>query len=153
MTPVPITDFLSVMEQLIKLHNRLFGRLAQQFSLSHTEIQLILFLSSHPGRRIAQDIVRLRLLSKASVSRAVESLRKKGYLDCQTSETDRRSVQLTLSPKAQDVLQENRRLQQEMLSALLQDVPAEDYQTMMSVIERMNRNAARLLAVKPFNGV
>ena len=153
MTPVPITDFLSVMEQLIKLHNRLFDRLTQQFSLSHTEIQLILFLSSHPGRRIAQDIVRLRLLSKASVSRAVESLRKKGYLDCQTSETDRRSVQLTLSPKAQDVLQENRRLQQEMLSALLQDVPAEDYQTMMSVIERMNRNAARLLAVKPFNGV
>lgn len=83
----------------------------------------------------------------------MESLRKKGYLDCQTSETDRRSVQLTLSPKAQDVLQENRRLQKEMLSALLQDVPAEDYQTMMSVIERMNRNAARLLAVKPFNGV
>lgn len=69
MTPVPITDFLSVMEQFVRLANLFFDRMLQLHGLSSTEVKLLLFLSCHPDCGLARDVVRLRTLSKASVSR------------------------------------------------------------------------------------
>ena len=140
-----ISDFLSTMDQFSKMHGRLFDRIASTFSLSRTEVELILFLSAHPDQDLARDIAQLRMLPKSCVSRAVDSLSRKNYLDCVPDKTDRRSVHLALSPQAQEVVAACRQIQSEMLEALLEGISEEEYQLMLRLMQKMSCNAARFL--------
>lgn len=138
-------DFLTAMEQFVRLANLFFDRMLQLHGLSSTEVKLLLFLSCHPDCGLARDVVRLRTLSKASVSRAVESLRQKGYLACRPDESDRRSVHLALTPLAQEKVEAALRLQQEILDTLVQGVSAEEYRTTVRIMTQMYANGAKLL--------
>ena len=61
------------------------------WGLTRNEIDVILFLSNHPGLDTARDIVALRSLSKSHVCKSVDRLTRRGFLagaqDAQTGVT------------------------------------------------------------------
>ena len=140
-----VDDFLSVMDQFSKLHGRLMDQIAGTFSLSRTEVELILFLAAHPEQDLARDVAQLRMLPKSRVSRAVDSLHRKNYLDCVPDKADRRSVHLALSPQARAVAQASQRLHTQMLSSLLEGISRDEYQLVLRAMEKMSQNAGRFL--------
>mgnify|MGYP000271900833 CR=1 FL=1 len=74
-------DFLSGSRWMKKLYAVHISQVCSQYGLTQIETDILAFLSNHPGKDTAGDIVRLRMLQKGNVSQAVEALLGKGYLE------------------------------------------------------------------------
>lgn len=62
--------------------------------LTETESGILIFLFNNPDRNTASDVVDLRMIPKANVSKAVESLMQKGLLSRTPDASDRRRIHL-----------------------------------------------------------
>ena len=94
-----LRPLLYLSRKLKKLYERECARAAEPFGLSQGEADVLLFLSNNPGFDTAMDVV-----SKALVSKAVESLSARGYLTLHTDRRDRRYTHLVLTEAAAPAL-------------------------------------------------
>lgn len=69
-----MTDFLTSIRRIIKLHESLLKEVCEQYQFSLDEANVIGFLHNNPGKDTAGDIVGLRMMAKGNVSQATESL-------------------------------------------------------------------------------
>ena len=91
-------EMLDRMRCIVKLYDRLSARVCEKWKINRTEMDVLAFLNNHPEFDAARDIVEIRMLPKANVSLAVESLIQKGYLD-------RRMVHLSITREAAGIVQ------------------------------------------------
>ena len=98
------TEFLTNLRRIIKLHELMLKEICEEYHLMLIEATIISFLHNNPGKDTAADIVQLRMLSKGNVSRAVESLMQKSLLEKRADCQDRRKVHLSLTLKAQPII-------------------------------------------------
>ena len=73
-------EMLDRMRCIVKLYDRLSAKVCEKWKINRTEMDVLAFLNNHPDFDTARDIVEIRMLPKANVSLAVESLIQKGYL-------------------------------------------------------------------------
>ena len=97
------TDFLTGSRRIRKLYEARISRVCGRYGLTQIETDILAFLSNHPGKDTAGDIVRLRMLQKGNVSQAVETLIQKGFLTRTPDTRDRRLIHLSLTPEAEPV--------------------------------------------------
>ncbi len=98
-------EMLDRMRCIVKLYDRLSARVCEKWKINRTEMDVLAFLNNHPEFDAARDIVEIRMLPKANVSLAVESLIQKGYLDRRIDERDRRRVHLSITREAAGIVQ------------------------------------------------
>ncbi len=92
------TEILQNVQQVMQLFERSASSLAQKHGLLPVEMKVLIFLINNPGKDTATDIVELRMLPKANVSKAVEGLMQKKLLQRRPDTADRRRVHLVLTP-------------------------------------------------------
>ncbi|MCE5197062.1 MAG: MarR family transcriptional regulator [Negativicutes bacterium] len=76
----------------------------EKYGLTQIESNILMFLNNNPGKDTASDIVDLRRLPKANVSKAVESLIQKELLLRRQDTGDRRRIHLMLTDDAQKMI-------------------------------------------------
>lgn len=103
---VKTTDMLLMIRGLEKLYDQYIEKVRRDHQLSHMEIKIISFLYNNPGKDTAADIAELRMLPKGNISKAVESLIKKGLLYRIPDQKDRRKVHLGLRDSVKDMAAE-----------------------------------------------
>ena len=64
----------------LKLYEQMLKGVCIQYQLTGIEADVISFLQHNPGKDTAMDMVELRLLSKGSISKAVEGLIQKSSI-------------------------------------------------------------------------
>ena len=92
------TEILQNVQLVMQLFERSANSLAQKYGLLPMEMSVLMLLINNPGRDTASDIVELRMLPKANVSKAVEGLIQKKLLVRRPDAADRRRVHLLLTP-------------------------------------------------------
>ena len=92
------TEMLQNVQLVIQLLERSANRLALKHGLLPMEMKVLMFFINNPGKDTATDIVELRMLPKANVSKAVEGLIQKKLLLRRPDTADRRRVHLVLTP-------------------------------------------------------
>ncbi|WP_276853563.1 helix-turn-helix domain-containing protein [Clostridium phoceensis] len=73
-----------------RLYCRMLDELAQEWSLSRTEAEVMFLLSCDKTLDTARDICETQLLKKSAVSRAAEGLVRRGWLEALPDPRDRR---------------------------------------------------------------
>ena len=116
------------------------AQLLKQQGLSRIELDVMLFLYNNPGYNKAKDIVELRGIAKSYVSKAVELLVQKQLLIAQQDKTDRRQVQLSLTPQGQEIAQQARALQQQLVDQMLEGVSSQELASMRKLIHQLADN-------------
>lgn len=91
------TELLQNVQLVMQLFDHKVRNLAEKYGLLPMEMNVLMFLINNPGRDTASDIVALRMLPKANVSKAVEGLIQKELLFRQPDAADRRRVHLLLT--------------------------------------------------------
>jgi len=82
-----------------------YGRnICVKHGLSQTGLDILMFLYNNPDTDTAKDIVELRMLPKANVSKAVEALIHRGFLRRVQDAGDRRLIHLILTEEAQKIM-------------------------------------------------
>lgn len=113
---------------------------ARRFGLTIPEWRVIVILGRFPGLS-AVEVAERTLMDKVAVSRAVTRLIKKGRIDRQFADADRRRSILTLSEKGKSVLDEISPLALGIEDTLLEGLSEQEISTLNRIMDRLLEKA------------
>lgn len=111
--------------------------------LTQNEIELLLFLDR--GRyNTARDVSRMRGMPRSLVSKAVDQLVRRGYVETCQDQKDRRVVRLALLEPAHPVVERLVQARKEFYAQLCQGITQEEAAVFYTMVEKMVENLNRL---------
>jgi len=93
-------NFLYYVRLIKRLHEDTLAAAAKRLGLTLPEADVLCFLRENPEFDTARDVALYRGVSRAYVSKAVESLASKGYLAIRPDGEDRRFQRLAITERA-----------------------------------------------------
>ena len=134
------TELWTGLRSLIRLYDKMLKKVCTEHELSLVEADVISFLRNNPGKDTAVDIVELRGLSKGAVSKAVESLIRKSFLERIPDTEDRRRIHLKLKPEAEPVTEMIDKVKEEFLNTVLGGFTSEELEAHSRFFQRVFDN-------------
>lgn len=141
----PITEVLVAVQKSDRVLNRMMTETARNQGVTKPEMDVLLFLYNNPQYDKAADVSELRFLAKSYVSKAVDLLQKRGYLQVQNDEKDRRVMRLKLTPAADPLIAAGNETRERFLKILFEGVSQKELQTMQKIHQKMMENLERNL--------
>ena len=136
------TEFWMGIQRMVRLYEKMMREVCDGYRLSMVEVDIIAFLKNNPQKDTAADIVGLRMLSKAAVSKGADALIQKGMLEREADPTDRRKIHLKLTKEAFPVTREIQKTQEAFLGLLYEGFSEEEYEMYLRMRARMLRNVS-----------
>ncbi len=112
---------------------------AQSEGLSQNEIEVLLLLAKG-GYDTARDISRQRGMPRSLVSKSVDLLLKRGYLQASPDARDRRVARLRLLPPAQATVDRLVLAKEAFFSQLCRGITREEAEAFYSMVGKLTRN-------------
>lgn len=131
------TEFWTGMRSVIRLYEDMMKEVCKKYRLTSVEVDIIAFLKNHPHKDTAADIVELRMLSKAAVSKGVDALIQKSLLERNPDTKDRRKIHLKLTQEAKPVMLDIQKVQTNYGELLFNGFSREEYKEYIRLKERM----------------
>ena len=119
--------------------------LCQELGLPQTAFDILMFLANNPDYSTAGDIVNVRKIKANLVSVNVEKLAKDGYIERTNIEGDRRKIRLSLTEKAQPIVERGRQLQQSFFDMLFENTTDEMKKNFTETVGIIDRNLDEML--------
>ena len=92
--------------------------LCQKLHLPQTAFDILMFLANNPNYTTARDIVEVRHIKANLVSVNVDKLVQEGFLERRPVPGDRRKTELACTEKAQSIIEQGRRMQDDFIRRL-----------------------------------
>ena len=111
------------------------------FGLKSCHPSYLMHICANPG--ISQDrLAQLVFINKSNVARQVAFLEEEGYLRRESSQSDRRVVELYPTDKALELLPQVQQILTDWERCITEDVTEEEIQTVTRVLAKMKDKAA-----------
>jgi MarR family transcriptional regulator for hemolysin len=143
-------NYFDAMASAQKSYAKLLEPICQEWKLTRTELNVIVFLYNNPGYDRAADIVAHRGIAKSHVSLSVASLEEKGLLRRRYSELDRRTAHLELLEQGQRIAAQAREKQVQYFSALYRGVAPEELEIWKNITQKVWDNIKKLETAEEF---
>lgn len=137
-------SFLYYVRLIKKLYEQTLSRVADACGLSLPEADVLSFLCENLEFDTARDVALYREVSRAYVSKAVESLVSKGILCIQHDKTDRRYQHLKITEKAKPLTERLHNAQLSFYGTVINGLSDEEFSAMMAAIEKCAKNLAAI---------
>jgi DNA-binding MarR family transcriptional regulator len=109
---------------------------AEQLAMSQVKLLLLI---SRPGQRFkVTDVAEFLGVTNAAASRSIERLVQRGLVDRRMSNEDRRAVDLSLTPMAEELLQKFSEARNRELLRLLGDHPDEKLERVAVLLDELS---------------
>lgn len=125
---------------MLKKYHEMFESLIQQNNITQIEIDVLAFLANNPEYKHAQDIVKVRGISKAHVSIAIEKLSSKGLLVRKEDPINRRCNILVIQDKALPLVTQIQKLQKEYKEIVYKGFSNEEKELYDQFLYRIYKN-------------
>jgi len=135
-------------QQFKKLSEKKCEALMSKCNLRKIEIDILFFLSSYNRYNTAKDIVSLKCLSKAHVSKAIENLCHQELIETTMANDDRRCVYLTVTGKAKPILDEINLIQDEIYAIVYAGVSEDEKNLLLKLTKKITDNINAALSNK-----
>lgn len=122
-----------------------YAGIMQKYGLTTLDVRILLFLGEHDSSNTARDIVKKHYFAKSNVSKSIETLLERGYLQKEYDSRDRRRIHLQVRQSAVPVIQQARQCQQEMFRIIFREISEEEIQVIRQVSEKIAGNIADAL--------
>jgi len=145
--PLRLREFLPYRLSVLtnKVSRAFSARYSKRFGLTIPEWRVTAVLGQEPGLSADQVCARTEM-DKVTVSRAVSRLLRKGYLQREFSERDRRRSILRLSRAGRGIYTQIIPLAHEYEALLVEVLSEEEFGQFSRLVERLDRHAGGLLA-------
>lgn len=131
---------------LSHLYQKMFHELSKTYEITQMEIDILLFLANNPEFDTAVDLVKRRHLTKSHVSKSIDELVKKGYLQRFFKEGNHKVIHLQLTPACTPIIQEGRNVQLRYATIIGQNITKEEAKIAETVLMTLFENAQKELA-------
>lgn len=131
--------------QYKKLQEAYLSSVLEEYKLTMVDVRVLLFLYEHEQFDTARDIVEMHFLAKSYVSKAVENLIERGFLQKKHQEKDRRYAHLLVQEKALPVIEAVTREKGKMIKRLFTGITNEQQVVMREVAATINHNVIKMI--------
>ena len=138
-------DLIFISTKTMKAYEAFCQPVCKKFQLNQTSFDVLMFLANNPDYKTASDIVEVRKIKANLVSVNVEKLVRDGYLERKAVEGDRRKVELICTKKAEPVIENGKKLQQDFVEQILSGVDEEKRKKMAEILNQMEKNLDEML--------
>ncbi|MBP1920776.1 MarR family winged helix-turn-helix transcriptional regulator [Youngiibacter multivorans] len=128
-----------------KMYEKAFYPTTKELQLTQGEIDVLLFLFNNKPLDTAKDIAKYRSISKAMVSKSLDSLINKGYLSGETDSADKRSIHLSIEPAAVPAVEKLAQVQKSILKSIFHDITEDEYEVMKRIFSKIDSNISKKL--------
>ena len=138
--PMGMEENLTVVMMRVRRSVRTALREAvREEGLTQNEIEVLLFLER--GKfDTARDISQVRGMPRSLVSKAVDQLVKRGFVETCQDKQDRRVVRLRLLPSAKALVDKLVQTRRQFFAQLCQGITQEEAAAFYSMVEKMTKN-------------
>lgn len=123
-----------------KFQEAAYTEIIGHYDLTLLDIRVLLFLNDHGARNTAKDIVKMHYFTKSNVSKSIDTLLERGYLQKEYDDHDRRYIHLCIQPKAERLIRDAKQCQEEMFQTLFQGISQEEILVIRNVAQRITQN-------------
>ena len=127
-----------------KAYDNYTKKLRDEYKLSKTSFDIIMFLGNNPSLHSAKDVSRMKNIKPNVVSLHVDELVRDGYLNRELIQSDRRSYKLILLDKSKKLIEEGRKYQLDFYRSLVNGLTSEDLEHYHRCFKTMYDNATLL---------
>ena len=114
--------------------------LCDEFHLKQTGFDILMFLGNNPQYKHAKDIVEIRKIKANLVSINVEKLVHEGLLERKHIVGDRRKVELSITEKANAIVEKGRIVQKEFIEQLMDGIDENTLSCIRKGFQKMEKN-------------
>lgn len=127
-----------------KIQEMYYSVILEEYSLSLMDVRVLLFLSEHGGCDTARDIVRGHGIAKSYVSKSIEKLIERGFLERKHLQDDRRYVHLLIKKEALPVVEAMRVQRGKMVQRLFQGINDEQLELLKEIAKKISTNITEM---------
>lgn len=124
--------------KLRKLLDKKAEPIARKYGIRTIELEILLFLYHSPCADTAKDIVAGKAFSKSHISKSLDNLHLKGFVELVEDERDRRKKHIVLTPKAEEAAAELLTVHNACKQCILSDITEEEQVILASVIKKIH---------------
>ena len=129
-----------------RLYYELLGAICRKFEITKTELDILLFLAHYPAHDTATQIVQYRHLSKSNVSVSLRELQKRGWVQAEYRDNNRKTLHLSLCPTSKRVVEAGQEAQREFFSILFDGFSEKEKADLFRSLEKLADNVHTHLA-------
>lgn len=133
-------ELLLIGQQYKKFQEAYFNEVIEKYALNLADIRVLLFLYEHESFDTAKDIVEKHYFAKSYVSKSVEKLIEKGFLERRNFKGDRRYVHLLVKEEAYPVIELIQQQKQKMSEQLFDGISPEYLSILREIAEKICSN-------------
>lgn len=131
-------------QQYKKFQEAYYSAILEKYSLSLIDVRVLLFLSEPGGYDTARDIVKVHGIAKSYVSKSIDKLIEKGFLEGKHMQEDRRYVHLAIKEEAFPLIDAMRERRNKMLERLFRGVSDEQLELLGEIARKINANITEM---------
>lgn len=132
-------------QQYKKLYEKEVNVLLTRYNLKKIEIDILFCLATDGQCYTARDIATCRCLSKAHISKAVDSLTERGLIEVSQDAKDRRCLQLTVTKRAECIIEDVQTIKQRLTGLIYSGVTEEELVLLEKVAKKITYNIFQCL--------
>ena len=132
--------FMEQVDALITAYQKFTNPLCEKYNLKSRELDILLYLHYHPNDATATDIVKKQNLSKSHVSMSLRALEMRGLVLGEFKGNNRRTIYLSLTDKAKDIVNEGSTTIDLFVRAMLSGFNDEEIATFFNFLVKIRRN-------------
>ena len=131
--------------QLKKLIAKKVEPIIQECDLRPVELDILVFLHREKSIDTAKGIIQKKHLSKAHISKSIDNLRSKGFIQVNEDENDHRILHISLTEKSIEVVEKVIEIYTECKDIMQRGISPEELEIVKNVISKINQNINREL--------
>lgn len=133
-------ELLLIGQQYKKFQEAYFNEVIEKYTLNLADIRVLLFLHEHESFDTAKDIVERHYFAKSYVSKSVDKLIEKGFLERRNFKGDRRYIHLLVTEEAFPVIELVQQQKQKMSERLFEGISPEYLLILREIAEKIFNN-------------
>ena len=126
--------------QLKKLMAKKVEPIIHECGLRPVEVDILVFLHREKSIDTAKGIIQMKHLSKAHISKSIDNLRSRGYIQLNEDENDHRIWHISLTERSKEVIRQVTDIYAECREIMQRGISPEELEIVKKVISKMNQN-------------
>lgn len=126
--------------QLKKLMAKKVEPIIHECGLRPVEVDILVFLHREKSIDTAKGIIQMKHLSKAHISKSIDNLRSRGYIQLSEDENDHRIWHISLTERSKEVIRQVTDIYADCREIMQRGISPEELEIVKKVISKMNQN-------------
>ena len=130
---------ISFANKIVKAYTDRCRELCTELAIPQTAFDILMFLANHPEYKSARDVVEIR-----KITANLEKLVHEGLLERKHIVGDRRKVELSITEKANAIVEKGRIVQKEFIEQLMDGIDENTLSCIRKGFQKMEKNIEKM---------